>query len=144
MSEEMRLMREGIVWILAVVALPGIAAANGVQPGAVIGSLADNASAGVEAAAAPSGLDLQIDALPVPAPGASNDARAIAPTRPERYSGAEPQAAERGLSFGLELRRRNAADNLARAGEPDESGLQDDLERLIDRSALGLRGKYRF
>lgn len=139
-------MRDGIVWILAVVALPGIAAANGVPPGAVIGSLADtaNASAGVEAAAAPSGLDLQIDALPLAAPGASNDARAIAPTQPERYSGAEPQAAGRGLSFGVELRRRNTADNLARAGEPDESGLQDDLERLIDRSALGLRGKYRF
>lgn len=139
-------MRDGIVWILALAALPGIAAANGVQTGATVGTLVDDASVstGGEAAVAPSGLDLHLDALPLPAEGAPNGAGAIAPKQPERYTGAEAQAAERGLSFGVELRRRNSADNLARAGEPDEPGLQDNLERLIDRSALGLRGMYRF
>ena len=139
-------MRDEIVLIFALLALPGIAAANGARPDAALWSVADNqgVSAGVDAAAAPTGLDLEIDPLPLPAQGASNGARAIAPARPERYTGAESQAADRGLSFGLELRRRNAADNLARVSEPDEPGLQDDLERLIDRSALGVRGKYRF
>jgi hypothetical protein len=139
-------MRDGIVWIFALLALPGIAAANGARPDAALGSLADNlgVSAGVDATAAPTGLDLEVDPLPPAAQGASNGARAIAPARPERYTGAESQASDRGLSFGLELRRRNASDNLARVAEPDEPGLQDDLERLIDRSGLGLRGRYRF
>ena len=141
-------MRDGIVWILALVALPGVALANDVQTGAAVGSLADTArpSAGAEAEAraTSSGLDLHLDPLPLPAQVPADGPRAIAPNAPERHNGTEPQAADRGLSFGLELRRRNWADNLARAGEPDEPGLQDHLERLIDRSALGLRGKYRF
>ena len=138
-------MRDGIVWILALVVLPGVAAANGVQTGAALGILAENdsANAGVEAGG-PSGLDLHLDPLPLPAPEAPDGAAAIAPGTPERYSGAEPQAPDRGLSFGVELRRYRPADNIARVGEPDEPGLQDDFERLIDRSALGLRGKYRF
>jgi hypothetical protein len=139
-------MRDGIVWILALVALPAGAAANSGQTGAAVEMLADSPSlsAAPEAAVAPSGLDLQIDQLPLPAPGALDERGAIAPGAPERYLGAEPQAADRGLSFGLEVRRYRAADHLARAIEPDEPGLHDNVERLIDRSALGLRGRYRF
>lgn len=135
-------MRDGIGWIFALLALPGVAAANDVETVASLGSLADaaSASAGAEAAA-PAGLDLQIDRLPLPAPAAPH---AIAPSVPERYTAAEPQAAERGLSVGLELRRYRWADHVARVAEPDEPGLQDNVERLIDRSALGLRGRYRF
>jgi hypothetical protein len=139
-------MRDGIGWIFALVALPAVAAADDVETVASLGGLADaaSASAGGEAAAAPAGLDLQIDQLPLPAPAAPHAARAIAPSTPERYTGAEPQAAERGLSVGLELRRYRWADHIARVAEPDEPGLQDNVERLIDRSALGLRGRYRF
>jgi len=138
-------MRDGIVWVLALVALPGAALANGGQTSAAVELLADSPSlsAAAEAAVAPSGLDLQIDPLPLPAPGAPDGPAAIAPRVPERYTGAEPQA-ERGLSVGLELRRYRWADHIARVAEPDEPGLQDNVERLIDRSALGLRGRYRF
>jgi hypothetical protein len=137
-------MRDRIILILALMALPAVAEATDGERGAVVGTVAAAADAAAEAAAAPSTLDLNVDALPLPAQGAANGARALAPRAPERYAGADPQAAERGLSFGLELRQYRAADNIARVTEPDESGLQDNVERLIDRSAVGLRGKYRF
>ena len=39
---------------------------------------------------------------------------------------------------------RRATDGLARNLEADQPGLQDDLERLMEHSTLGVRGIYRF
>ena len=57
---------------------------------------------------------------------------------------AEPSVADRGLSFGFEVKPRSPMGALARQHEPEEPGLSGQFERLIERPAFGLRGRYRF
>jgi hypothetical protein len=57
---------------------------------------------------------------------------------------AEPSVADRGLSFGFEVKPRTSIGALARQHEPEEPGLSGQLERLIERPSFGVRGRYRF
>ena len=75
-------------------------------------------------------------ALPPDGAGASGDDRAD--------RDAEPSVADRGLSFGFEVKPRSPMGALARQHEAEEPGLGGQLERLIERPAFGLRGRYRF
>jgi hypothetical protein len=63
----------------------------------------------------------------------------------DRADGAAGQnAADRGLSFGLEVKPRTRMGALARQHEEQDPGLGGQLERLLERPAFGLRGRYRF
>ena len=70
--------------------------------------------------------------------------RAIAPGAADRQVEADPHATERGLSFGVEVRPRTQFGSRARQEAADAPGLQDDAERLMERSTIGVRGRYRF
>jgi hypothetical protein len=140
-------MRQAIVWALVVWAMPGLASAEGVPTAAAAQSMADDDLDLGRAMAPPAsaGLDLRIDPTQLPrssAPLAGQPAIRAKPA--ERYTGVDPDPSDRGLSFGLELKPRRSTDGLARNAEPDQPGLQDDVERLIEHSTLGLRGTYRF
>jgi len=132
--------------MLALLAMPAGAAADNATGAAGERSIAAG-EAGSERAGspvvAPSDLDLRLDPAPL-RPRQPSSSAAIAPERADRGAGAGRPGAERGLAFGLELRPLRSADSLARTGAADEPGLGDNFERLIDRSTLGLRGKYRF
>jgi hypothetical protein len=140
-------MRHGFFWMLLVLVLPQVAAAEG-----AIGAAGPPVFPGVEAAiegaempatTSPLNLDLRID--PAPLPPAQQPPYGAPPIQ----SGwadrdAELDAADRGLSFGLEIKSRSRIGALARQGEPGDSGLDDQLQTLIERPVFGLRGRYRF
>ena len=135
-------MRHGLLWMLALLAMPaGAAADNATGPAGERSITAGAVGSGPAEppVVAASDLDLRLDPAPLRPRQASSPA-AIAPERADRGAA----GAERGLAFGLELRPLRSADSLARTGAADEPGIGDDFERLIDRSTLGLRGKYRF
>jgi hypothetical protein len=92
--------------------------------------------------AAPSELDSWSKPTQVPAAAdlpegtrASGDAEA---------GDADPSVADRGLSFGFEVKPRSSMGALARQHEAEDPGLDGQLERLIERPSFGLRGRYRF
>jgi hypothetical protein len=91
----------------------------------------------------PSDLDLWLD--PVQLPSAQQPqagAQAAAGERTDRATAQQP--ADRGLSFGLEVTPRNPTGALARQNQDQDPGLGAQLERLLERPAFGLRGRYRF
>jgi hypothetical protein len=90
--------------------------------------------------AVPSEFDPGID--PAQLPASPDGARAIGDDQAGRY--AEPSVADRGLSFGFEVKPRNSMGALARQHEAEDPGLGGQLERLIERPAFGVRGRYRF
>ena len=93
--------------------------------------------------AAPPDLDSWTDPTQLPAsPYAPDGAGASGGDRADRD--AEPSVADRGLSFGFEVKPRSPMGALARQHEPEEPGLSGQFERLIERPAFGLRGRYRF
>ena len=140
-------MRHGVLWTLLLLDLPQVAAADG-----AIGAAADPLLPGGELAIqsretpAPTfqpNLDLRIDPPQMPS---SQDllhgAPAIESDWADRYF--EEDAADRGLSFGFEVKPRSRIGALARKDETEDSGLEGQLERLIERPVLELRGRYRF
>lgn len=147
--EESLSMRHIVLWTLVLLGLPGIAVAEGTIGPAAGQSSPGNEPAiertGTSAPAAPQAFDLSIDPTQLPSwhdrPGGPV---AIGTDRGQRYSGAAPDAADRGLSFGVEVKPRSRVGNLARETETDAPGLEDNLQRLIDRGTLGVRGRYRF
>jgi hypothetical protein len=141
-------MRHQIIWVLAVLALPGVAAAEGVQA-----DTADYAGTdlGMQLGESrverdtPPALDLQVDPSQLPAQDLAPGSSPLDAGSAAGVGAAGPPPADRGLSFGLELKpHRYAVDGLARNSAVDQPGLQDDVERLIEHSTLGLRGTYRF
>jgi hypothetical protein len=60
----------------------------------------------------------------------------------DRYT--EQDAADRGLSFGLEIKPRSRIGALARQDQAEDPSLGNQLERLIEQPVLGFRGRYRF
>jgi hypothetical protein len=60
----------------------------------------------------------------------------------DRYT--EQDAADRGLSFGLEIKPRSRIGALARQDQAEDPSLGDQLERLLEQPVLGVRGRYRF
>jgi hypothetical protein len=145
--EETRSMRHGMLWTLAFLVMPALAAAEGVQVNAVDAARTDTApDSGQHTGASdtPFGLDLRIDPTQLPGEALAADPAPIGSRPAEHHGVAAPPAAERGLSFGVEVQPRRATDGLARNLEADQPGLQDDLERLMEHSTLGVRGIYRF
>ena len=96
-------------------------------------------------ATATPGLDLRIDAMQLQfEQDPQGRARAIEAEWTNRDFGAYEPHADRGLSFGLEIKPRSRIGALARQDGGDDSGLGDQLQRLIERPVFGLRGRYRF
>ena len=140
-------MRVKSFWMVVLLGLPAIAMADGAwgAAGEQAGPDGEPSIEGSEPPAVdPAGLDLRIDPSELPAQVPSTGLAGPGPARADHHLGAERSATDRGLSFGFEVQRRGRVDSPARTSESDEPGLQDNLERLIDRSAIGLRGTYRF
>jgi hypothetical protein len=139
-------MRRGVLWILIVLGLPQVALAEGgtgsaapIVPGGELAADADATSG------APSGrgLDLWLDPRQLPEwQEPQYDASGLESDWAD--SDTELDAADRGLSFGLEIKPRSRIGALARQDEPGDSGLGDQLEKLIERPVFELRGRYRF
>ena len=87
----------------------------------------------------PSEFDLGINPAQLPASAYRRDA-----TPAREGDQAEPSVADRGLSFGFEVKPRSSMGALARQHEAETPGLEGQLERLIERPSFGLRGRYRF
>jgi hypothetical protein len=140
-------MRHGILWTLVLLGLPQVAVAGGAV-GAAVPPVFPGIAPAIERAeapapTAPSDLDLRIDPAPLPsAQGRPYGAPAIEGDWADLN--AEQDAADRGLSFGLEVKPRSRIGALARQNETEDSGLGGQIERLIERPVFGLRGRYRF
>lgn len=135
-------MRHSVLWALVLLVLPGVAAAEGVRTDAVAEALHDAVPGATSDAS--SALDLSIDPTLLPGDGMWGGASPIEGAPVQRYTDSASGDDERGLSFGLEVKPRRATDGLARNAETDQPGLEDNVERLIEHSTLGLRGTYRF
>ena len=138
-------MRRGLLWSLVLLGLPQVAAADG-PIGAAGPPVFPGIEAAIERAEAPPadalpGLDLRIDPTPLP-PAQPYGAPTVGTDRAD--DNAEQDAADRGLSFGLEVKPRSRIGALARQHETEDSGLDGQLDRLIEQPVLGLRGRYRF
>ena len=86
--------------------------------------------------------ELDPSANPTQLPASPEGARAVGDDQAGRD--AEPSVADRGLSFGFEVKPRDSMGALARQHETEDPGLGGQLERLIERPSFGLRGRYRF
>jgi hypothetical protein len=140
----MRPMRLGVLWRIG---LLGVAVAGGAA-GAAAGQALPGNDPAVERAesadASPSALDLRIDPAPLLSRDLPAGPRTIDPAPADRYTGADEQSPDRGLSFGLELKPRSPIGSLARQDDVEDPSLTDQLEKVIERPALSLRGRYRF
>jgi hypothetical protein len=158
-----RSMRQGLLCILVVLALPQFAAAAG-----VIGVIAEPPMTGnrtLERAAAPAAparaLDLAFGRAPLrlaqnaPDDGQSGDtpqangddaSHADGDDAPRAKGDISPYKSEsdRGLSFGFELQPRSRYGALARKDDGEDPDLDDQLDKLIERPVFGFRGRYRF
>ena len=142
-------MRRLILCTLALLGLPHFAVAD-----AVTGSAAGQILAEAEVASGgsasrvlefPPVLDLRIRGRHVLTdPDRPIDPDLLGAEGLERYDAAGREAADEGLSFGFEVKRRPQFENRMRPDENETPGLQDDFERLIEHSTLGVRGTYRF
>jgi hypothetical protein len=133
----MRSMRAAVLWMLVLAGLPCVAYADGNPTGGI------DPAGGIESDPFGGQLDLHLDAAQLPRPAAAPPPLAVEPAPDERYIAAPTPVHERGLSFGVEVKPRGR-DSRALVGQHDEPGLQDDVERFIEHSTLGLRGTYRF
>ena len=86
--------------------------------------------------------ELDPSANPTQLPASPKGARAVGDDPADRD--AEASVADRGLSFGFEVKPRNSMGALARQHETEDPGLGGQLERLIERPSFGVRGSYRF
>jgi hypothetical protein len=144
-------MRQGlIIWTLVLLGLPHVAAAAGAAGPSVEQALAEPEAAASERPATPAD-DFALDLRVVPPKTSNVRTRPIDPhaigrvvRATDRSGAARQDKAEEGLSFGLEVRRLPPLESRARREEDDAPGLQDDLQRLIEDSTVGVRGTYRF
>ena len=140
-------MRHGVLWTLLLLSLPPVAAVDGTI-GAVAEPLVPGGELALEphetpAPSFPSSLDLRIDPPALPAAEEpAYDASAIEHHWADSYF--EEDAADRGLSFGLEVKPRSRVGALARKDDTEDSGLDGQIERLMERPVFELRGRYRF
>ena len=118
-------------------------AMNAALPPIVPGGALEMEHAETPGAAVASELDLRINPTQLPAsPYLPDGSRGSGDHRAD--PNAEPSVADRGLSFGFEVKPRSSIGALARQHEIEEPGLDGQLERLIERPAFGMRGRYRF
>jgi hypothetical protein len=142
--EDPRLMREVLLCILFVLALPQFAAATG-----VVGVLAEPLVPGDRAPERAGGSarepDLALDdAGPRFAQSAPDDREGADPPRAKGDISPYEARSDRGLSFDFELRPRSRFGDLARKNDTEDPDLGDQLDNLIDRPVFGFRGRYRF
>ena len=135
-----------IWWTLVLLGLPHMVAAEGTTGHAAAHALADHETAAARSGAPGADLPPSLDLRIVPRQLTSWQS----PPAVSRALGADlldhhsADSAEGPLSFGVELQRRRHVDSRAWQDEDDAPGLQDDIERLIEHSTLGVRGTYRF
>jgi hypothetical protein len=129
-----------------VLGLPQVAGAA-----AAIGVAAEPMVAGGAAAleraargASPAGLDLRLDARLLRFAQDPPDASASEAELADHDAAIYEPDADRGLSFGLEIKPRSRIGALARQDEVEDPSLGDQLQRLIEHPVLGVRGRYRF
>ena len=137
-------MRHGTLWTLMLLGLPHVA--DGTAGRAAAQVFADHEAAAARSAAPVADLPRTLDLRVVPpqmSPVPSPPADVLAPDA-ERMHRDHAGSGEGALSFGLELQRRRPAEARAWVDDENAPGLQDDIQRLIDRSALGVRGTYHF
>ena len=157
--------RMRMLWTVVLLGLPQVAVAESAL-GAGSAPLFPNGNAADERAAAspadpPSDLDLRIDPRQLPSAqelpdgalgiegdwpdGAAEPDAGIGIEKDPADDAAGRRAADRGLSFGLEVQPRSRMGALARQHEArDDPSLGAQLERLIEQPVLGVRGRYRF
>jgi hypothetical protein len=137
-------MSRTIWWTLVLLGLPHVAAADGTS-----GITAAQAFADQEAAVArsetpvtdlPPTLDLRIGPPQLPLQSPPAGSRTLGAGRVDQSA----DSARGPLSFGVELQRRRHVESRAWQDEEEAPGLQDDIQRLIEHSTLGVRGTYRF
>ena len=137
-------MSRTIWWTLVLLGLPHVAAADGAT-----GMTAAQAFADQEAAVArsetpvtdlPPTLDLRIGPPQLPLQSPPAGSRTLGAGRVDQSA----DSARGPLSFGVELQRRRHVESRAWQDEEEAPGLQDDIQRLIEHSTLGVRGTYRF
>jgi hypothetical protein len=137
-------MSRTLWWTLVLLGLPHVTAADGTS-----GMTAAQAFADQEAAVArsetpvtdlPPTLDLRIAPPQMSLQSPPSDSRALGAERVDQSA----DSAEGPMSFGVELQRRRHVESRAWQDEDDAPGMQDDIERVIEHSTLGVRGTYRF
>lgn len=138
-----------VLWTLVLLGLPRLAAADGATDWAAEPIPLDS-HAVIEGAETPavvpsSELDLRFDPMQLPlSQNPPTHAHAIEAKRADRYTGADQPPADRGLSFDVEVRPRSQTGNLARKDDVEDPGLSDQIQKVIERPAIGVRGRYRF
>jgi hypothetical protein len=140
-------MRHAILWTVVLLGLPQVAAADGAS-GAAVPPVFPGVESAIERAGTPASpaspsLDLRFNPAQLPPaqhpPSGTPDIQGDWSDR-----GTEQDAADRGLSFGLEVKQRSRMGALARQQEAEDPDLGGQLERLLERPVVGLRGRYRF
>jgi hypothetical protein len=112
---------------------------DGAMDAAAVPFAPDEAPAPTLGTPLPSDLDRWLDPAQLPSPqGPPAGSQAAAGERTDR--------ADRGLSFGLEVTPRSPIGALARQNrdQDQDPSLGGQLERLLERPAFGVRGRYRF
>ena len=142
-------MRRRMWWlILLLLGMPHVAVADSSTRAAdelLPGGALDLERTGTAVAAAPPTLDLRIGSTYLPEFGdVSASTPAIASEPAGRYTSADQHPSDRGLSFGFEIRPRSTVGNLARKDDIQDPTVTDQLQRVIERPAFGIRGRYRF
>ena len=142
-------MRHGVLWTVVLLGLPQVAVADGAfgVAGAPILPRGEPAIQWAEAPAStsPPALDLRIDPTQLPSSHELPDgALALEADGAEHEGDIAPAAADEGLSFGLEVRPRSRIGALAREAGAEDAGLEDQVQKLIERPVFSLRGRYRF
>jgi hypothetical protein len=142
-------MRRLILWTLALLGVPHLAAADvatGLTAGQVLGDAeAANEASDTRVLEFPPALDLRISGRQLPT-GQDRpiDPGVLGAGGVDRYGAAARDSADDGLSFGLEVKRRPQLESRTRPDEDEAPSLQGGIERLIEHSTLGIRGSYRF
>jgi hypothetical protein len=142
-------MRRLILWTLALLGVPHLAAADvatGLTAGQVLGDAeAANEASDTRVLESPPALDLRISGRQLPT-GQDRpiDPGVLGAGGTDRYGADARDSADEGLSFGLEVKRRPQPESRTRPDEDEAPSLQDGIERLIEHSTLGIRGTYRF
>jgi hypothetical protein len=131
-----------MVWTLGLLSVAVAGGAAGAQPVPAAGPALQSAE--TPAASAPA-FDARID--PAQLPSSQTPPPGAQPLESERtfgHAGPERDGSDRGLSFGLELRPQSPLGRLARKDPIEDPSLTEQLQKVIERPALSLRGRYRF
>jgi hypothetical protein len=142
-------MRRCMWWIILLLGLPHVAAADDeTRPAAeqlLPGGALETERTEAAVSADPPTLDLRIGSSNLPSlETGAESLPAIAAEPADRYVDPDLPKSDRGLSFGFEIKPRSPIGRLARKDDLQDPNLAHQLERVIERPAFGVRGRYRF